>query len=126
MKDQLVATARLSSAATTSWRSRLQGPNDYTDPPGDTSFVYKVKVGLFSDQDANEQATGNDTPRTRPPTSAWRRAARSSLEGPALVPGGLRHLQGRCRRDARLYYKLQYTTAAGQYVGCATRWSPGL
>ena len=115
MKDQLVATARLSASGHYELAiNAYMGPKDIVPPPGDTTFVYKVKVGLFPDQDANEGLTGNDKPET--------------ATNVGLSPGGSKVFDGRLSYtgdydtykidvagNARVYYKLQYTTAAGQY-----------
>ncbi len=57
--DQLVATARLAEKGTYYLViSAYQSPNENTVPPGDPSFQYTVKIGLFED---DETVNGNDT-----------------------------------------------------------------
>lgn len=120
MKDQLVATARLSGAGHYELAlNAYMGPKDIVPPAGDTTFVYLVKIGLFPDKDANEGAAGNDSPDTA--TSV------------GLAPGGSKDFEGRLSYtgdydtykidvagDARVYYKLNYTKDAGQFPAVPT------
>ncbi|MGC4121474.1 MAG: hypothetical protein QM765_44245 [Myxococcales bacterium] len=120
MKDQLVATARLSAAGHYELAvNAYMGPRDVVPPPGDTTFVYKVKVGLFPDQDANEGLTGNDTPETA--TNVGLAVGSTKvLDGRLSYTGDYDTYKVDVAGDARLYYKLEYTTNPGQFAAVPT------
>ncbi|HEY3451700.1 MAG TPA: hypothetical protein VGK67_35410 [Myxococcales bacterium] len=120
MKDQLVATARLSAAGHYELAlNAYKGPRDIVDPPGDTTFVYRVKVGLFPDLDTNEGATGNDSPETATDVGLSTGGSKV-LEGRLSYTGDWDTYKVDVAGDARVYYKLEYTKAAGQFPAVPT------
>ncbi|MBI5543476.1 MAG: hypothetical protein HY901_06275 [Deltaproteobacteria bacterium] len=114
MKDQLVATSRLSAPGHYTLRvNAYRSTSDTVEPPGDTSFIYTVKVALFPDLDTNEGATGNDGSDTAKPTG--------------LTPGQSATYTGRFAyvgdydvyavtagaANSRLHYRFSYPTGTG-------------
>lgn len=121
MKDQLVATARISSAGKYELTvNAYKGPKDIADPPGDLTFTYKVSVGLFPDQDTNEGSTGNDSSDTATPTGLSAGASKVFAGRLSYTGDNDIYAISASGSPTRLYYRLDYTRNAGQFPAVPT------
>ena len=98
--------------------SAYKPPGATSDPSGDPAFTYTADLSLFSDVDANEGATGNDTVANATPVPLSPGQSKTLTGRLSYVPDVdyIAVKVGPVSRPTRLHYRFNSTAAPGRFI----------